>query len=193
MEQTAAVPLLWDETGRSITFWRTGSVCCWPFSWLPEGRSWAWFVFIARHHVSHTTLLLYTPGTQHIHSALDSGAQDWQCTCKCNFQARSRDQCSPGRVISITYCVWWSLSYPLWKAHASYFTVVCGLSGCTVIFNIISQMTGFLEKKWSNIKCLFGFSVQIWSETFLSRRIQRDITINVRGPSGKHRGFLSDF
>ena len=42
-------------------------------------------------------------------------------------------------------------------------------------------MERFSEKKILNIKCLFWFSVQLLSETFLIlRRIQRDIIINIR-------------
>jgi hypothetical protein len=36
------------------------------------------------------------------------------------------------------YCIFWvcvcSLSYPACKAHAPYYIVICGLSGCTKIF-----------------------------------------------------------
>jgi len=31
-----------------------------------------------------------------------------------------------------------SLSYPASKAHASYYIVICDLSGCTIFFHIIS-------------------------------------------------------
>jgi hypothetical protein len=58
----------------------------------------------------------------------------------------------------------------------------CSLSGSTIFFHIISQMTRFSrEKKLLNIKCVFSFSVQLFSETFLIlRRIQRDIVIDVK-------------
>jgi hypothetical protein len=44
------------------------------------------------------------------------------------------------KAISITYCELcvYSLSYPACKAHASYYIVICGLSGCTIFFHIIS-------------------------------------------------------
>jgi hypothetical protein len=49
-------------------------------------------------------------------------------------------------------------------------------------------------KKSLNIKCVFWFSVQLLSETFLFlRRIQRDITINVHRSSCKVPLLLSDF
>jgi hypothetical protein len=51
-----------------------------------------------------------------------------------------------------------------------------------------------LGKKLLNIKCVFWFSVQLWSETFLIlRRIQRDIIINVHRFSCKVPLLLSDF
>jgi len=34
-----------------------------------------------------------------------------------------------------------SLIYTKWKTNAPYDTVLCGLSGCTIIFQVISQRT----------------------------------------------------
>jgi hypothetical protein len=49
-------------------------------------------------------------------------------------------------------------------------------------------------KKLLNIKCVFWFSLQLLSETFLILgRIQRDIIINVHRPSCKVPLLLSDF
>jgi hypothetical protein len=43
------------------------------------------------------------------------------------------------RVISVAVeCVLLSLSYPARKAHALYYTVICGLSGSAIFFHIIS-------------------------------------------------------
>jgi hypothetical protein len=51
-----------------------------------------------------------------------------------------------------------------------------------------------LGKTLLNIKCVFWFSVQLLSETFLViRRIQRDIVINVHRCSCKVPLLLSDF
>jgi hypothetical protein len=60
--------------------------------------------------------------------------------------------------------------------------VICGLSGTATFFHIISQTARFSEKKIKllNMKCVFRFSPQISSETFvILRRTERDVVINV--------------
>ena len=56
-----------------------------------------------------------------------------------------------------------------------------------LFFHIISLTTRFSgKKKLLNIKCVFCFSAQILSETFLiTRKFQRDIVINVKTSSRK--------
>ena len=39
-------------------------------------------------------------------------------------------------VVCVRAC---SLSYKARKAHAPYYIVICGVSGCTILFHIISQ------------------------------------------------------
>ena len=53
--------------------------------------------------------------------------------------------------------------------------VVCGLSGCTVFFHIISQTSRFSHKDLLNINCVSIVSTNL-SETFLIlKRIERDM------------------
>jgi hypothetical protein len=69
---------------------------------------------------------------------------------------------------------------PICNAHSPYYIVICDLSGCTIFFHITSQTARFFEKKLLNTKCVFWFSLQLLSETFLiSRRTERDIIKNV--------------
>ena len=61
------------------------------------------------------------------------------------------------------------------KAHAHCFTIICGLSGFTTFFNIISQTSRFSDTKY-----VFWILLQILPVTFLIlSRIQRDIIINM--------------
>jgi hypothetical protein len=69
--------------------------------------------------------------------------QDKQYTNNRSNEARSCNQYCCGKAVSITYsqCVFvclCSLSFPACKAHAQYYIVICGLSGFTIFFHIIS-------------------------------------------------------
>ena len=64
------------------------------------------------------------------------------------------------------------------NAHASYYIHICGLSGSTIFFHILSQTVRFLGKETLNIKCVFWFSPQILSGRFLIlRRTERDTPV----------------
>jgi len=74
-----------------------------------------------------------------------------------------------------------SLSHPACSAHAPYYTVTCGLSGCAVFSILSHKRHDFWEKNVLSTKCVFWFSLQLLSETFpILRIIQSDIIINVR-------------
>ena len=86
-------------------------------------------------------------------------------------------------ILSVCVCVY-RLNYPACNAHAPY----CHLWPVR-LYNIFPHylINGTIfGKKLLNIKCVFWFSLQILSETFLIlRRIQCDIIINVYRSSCK--------
>ena len=64
------------------------------------------------------------------------------------------------------------------------YIAICGLSGCDIFFSHCLTNGTIFRKKLSNIKCVFWFSLQPLSETFiLLGRIQRGIIINVHRSS----------
>ena len=88
-----------------------------------------------------------------------------------------------GKAISVTYsdCGYITFIYPACKADAQYNIVICGTSGYSTLFHIISWTTRLSKKGSLNTKCVFWFSVQILSGTvFIQRIIQRCVTINGR-------------
>ena len=62
-----------------------------------------------------------------------------------NIEARSCNHCCSGKAWSITYseCVFVALG----AQHAHYYTVICRLSGCTILLQTVSQTARFLEKR----------------------------------------------
>ena len=69
---------------------------------------------------------------------------------------------------------------------------ICDLSGCTVFSRNISQTAWFSTKK-KDLKCVFWFSLQLLSETFLIlRRTERDIIKMYNGLHVQYRLILSD-
>jgi hypothetical protein len=70
--------------------------------------------------------------------------------------------------------------------------VICGLSGSTIFFHIISYMARFSKKVFEHKMCFFLFSVQLLSEKIrILRRNERDI--NLHTFHVKYLLFLSDF
>jgi len=65
---------------------------------------------------------------------------------KCNVEGRSCNNCCSGKAISITYCECGFVALGIQHAKRMRLTVICGMSGSTVFFHIISQ-TARLKKK----------------------------------------------
>jgi len=83
--------------------------------------------------------------------------------------------------------------YSARKAHAPFYIIICGLSGCT-IFCLISQTARFWERTVLNIKCVVWFPPQLLPEIFLIlRRIERDMITHVHRSSCKVRVILTGF
>ena len=90
------------------------------------------------------------------------------------------------------YYLFWvyvcSFSYPARKAHAPYYIVICGLSGCTIVFSFISQMAPFSGRGgcyWTYNACfdfLYTFCLkhfsyyeemsEMWSKMFFSHHVK---------------------
>jgi hypothetical protein len=112
-----------------------------------------------------------------------------QCTCKWNIDAPSRRHCFRGKKIRIKFpeCVC-SLTYPAFKAHASYYIVICGLSGCTIFFPIYYKQRDFLKKKKKvfKIKSVSFYFFTNFFETFLVlENYYSGIIVNVHKSSRK--------
>ena len=76
-----------------------------------------------------------------------------------------------------------------------YYIVSCGLSGSTIFFHHTSLLARSSRGggKLLNIKCVFRFSINLWSETFLIlSRIQR-LPQMFTSPRAKQPLFFSDF
>jgi len=107
-----------------------------------------------------------------------------------NNEARSCNNCCGGRAVNITYsdCVFAAIGiqHAMRMRH-----VICGVPGSTIFFHVISQTARFSEKKKKkkkkrtlNIKCVFWFSLQLLSETFLTpTRTEWNVITNVHDSS----------
>ena len=82
------------------------------------------------------------------------------------------------------------LALVIWKANrifsALYCVVMCGLSGCTTFWHIISLTAQFPLKTLLSINCMFWFPLPLLSETFLiARRVTRGFFTNAHRCSCK--------
>jgi hypothetical protein len=86
-------------------------------------------------------------------------------------------------------CTHWRtcrLAQPAYNAYKPYWDVICGPSGSITFCDIITLTARFSEKMLWIMKCVFWFSLQLLSKTFLIlKSIQRDIVINAKTSSCK--------
>jgi hypothetical protein len=74
-------------------------------------------------------------------------------------------------------------SYEALKAHAPYFIVICGLSGCNKFFHIISSTARFSEKNFEHKICFeFPYTLCLITSTSVLRvaNVRIDIRITVQ-------------
>jgi hypothetical protein len=91
---------------------------------------------------------------------------------------------------SKNYYIFWvciySLIYQARKAHAPYYIVIYGPWDCATSHK---RHHFWGEKKLLNMKCASWFFLRIYSVKFLIlRRIQKDISVNLRTSSGAYVG-----
>ena len=94
---------------------------------------------------------------------------------------------------NITYSEYVSLAVRIQPAMRMRHIAICSLPRSTTFPRIISQTARFSKKKQLlNTKCVFWFSVQLLSETFLILRgTERDMIKNYGGLQVKYSLFLS--
>ena len=98
----------------------------------------------------------------------------------CNNEVHLCNSCCSTGAIIIPYCESVFVALGIQHVMCTHHTVICDLSGYSIFFHIISSMARFLKIKILKIKCVFWFSLQLLSETFLILgRTERDIIKNV--------------
>ena len=137
-------------------------------------------------------ILLQPPGRcQHTHSACHyqsltlptSFEQERQCTTK-NWGAfvhpmsQWKLQCNKYYTFWVCIC---SLRFPECNVHVPYYIVICGPSGRTLFFQIVSLKSMIFEKKITENKmCVLIFSIIFVWKCSYSKKTERIMIINVR-------------
>ena len=85
-------------------------------------------------------------------------------------------------IFSVCVC---SFSYPAYKTYTLYFFVICGLTGSTIFFHIISSTARFSEKKSINLNNCFDILHNFVLNIYYSKKIQRNIIIHTHRSSCK--------
>ena len=97
-----------------------------------------------------------------------------------NVQVRSRNHCYRVKSISITYSECVFVISVMRNAMRIRHIVMSVLPRSAIFFHIISKKGTIFGKMLQNIKCVFWYSLQLFSETFLIlTRTKRDMIINV--------------
>jgi hypothetical protein len=84
--------------------------------------------------------------------------RDTPCTYKRNNETRSPNHYCRRKAINITFSEYATVAlgiHPAWKVLATYYIVICDMSGGSVFFSTTSlKRYGFREKELLNIKCV---------------------------------------
>jgi hypothetical protein len=133
--------------------------------------------------ILRSSVPIYQSTCRHIPAGLNRNPPriNWiEYTHKRNIEARSRNLCCRGKVMSITYskCV----SVALLNQHARRMRdIILSPMACLAYLTFSHVINGtILGKKLLIIKSVFRFSLHLLSETLLIlRRIQQDIIIHI--------------